>query len=262
MKRAATRNRRRNRSSATRRSLRILALDIGGTGLKAALIDKDGRLISPRRRIATPKSCPPQKMIEALELLVADLPRWNRISIGFPGFVKNGRVITAPHFGTEQWTGFPLEAVLSRKFRAPAKLLNDADVQGFAVISGTGLEFVMTLGTGYGSALFRDGEVMPHLELAHIPVRHGMTYNEYVGEAARKKIGNRHWNRRVARVIAIMETLFNYDRLLIGGGNARRLTIKLPKNAHRVSNTAGLEGGAALWHPLSKRSLRARRRGT
>jgi polyphosphate glucokinase len=242
--------------------LRILAIDIGGTGLKAAVIDKNGRFVSDRNRIATPYPCPPKVMLKAVAQLVEGLPRWNRISIGFPGYVKEGRVVTAPHFGTKQWSGFPLEKKLSRKLKAPAKLMNDADLQGLGVISGKGLEFVITLGTGFGSAFFKDGEALPHLEIAHIPVRHGMDYDAYVGDKARRKTGDAHWNRRVKRVIPIMQTLINYDRLLIGGGNAKRINFRLPKNAHLVSNNAGIEGGAALWHRLSKRSLAARRHGT
>lgn len=263
MKPARKRNPRRSRSSATSgKGLRILAIDIGGTGLKAAVIDKDGRFLSERQRIDTPHPCPPKTMLKTLARLTKDLPRWNRISIGFPGYVRRGRVVTAPAFGTKHWAGYRLEAALSKRLRAPAKLLNDADLQGLAVIEGKGLEFVITLGTGLGTALFRDGEVMPHLEIAHIPVRHGMEYNEYVGDATRKKIGNAHWNRRVARILPIMHTLLNYDRILIGGGNSRRLKFKLPKNARIVSNDAGMEGGAALWHKLPRRSLGARRRGT
>lgn len=263
MKHARTKNTKRSKSSVTSgKGLRILALDIGGTGLKAAVIDGNGRFLSERQRIPTPDPCPPKTMLKALGTLVKDLPRWNRISIGFPGYVKNGRVMTAPAFGTKHWAGFRLESALSKRFRAPAKLLNDADLQGLAVIEGKGLEFVITLGTGFGSALFRDGEVMPHLEIAHIPVRRGIEYNEYVGDAARKKLGLAHWNRRVARVIPIMHTLLNYDRILIGGGNSKRLTFKLPKNARIVSNDAGLEGGAALWHKLPRGSLAARRHGT
>jgi len=263
MTHARKRSRKRSKSSATgTERLRILAIDIGGTGLKAAVIDKDGRFVSERKRIPTPDPCPPKVMLKALDALVADLPRFNRISIGFPGYVKKGCIVTAPHFGTKRWKGFPLEAVLSKRLRAPAKLMNDADMQGLAVISGKGLEFVITLGTGFGSAFFKDGEALPHIEIAHIPVRHGMDYDAYVGDKARKKIGKAHWNRRVKRVIPIMETLLNYDRLLIGGGNAKRITFRLPRNARIVSNDAGIEGGAALWHKLSGRSLVARRYGT
>jgi polyphosphate glucokinase len=263
MKSGRKRSPKRSKSSATSaEALRILAIDIGGTGLKAAVVDKDGRFLSERNRIPTPHPSPPKALLKALDELVEGLPRWNRISIGFPGYVKKGRIVTAPNLGTKQWSGYALEEKLANRFKAPAKLVNDADMQGLAVISGKGLEFVVTLGTGFGTAFFKDGEALPHLEIAHLPIRHGMDYDAYIGDKTRKKIGNAHWNRRVARVFPLMHTLLNYDRLLIGGGNSRRISFRLPKNARLVSNDAGLEGGAALWHRLTGRSLASRRRGT
>ena len=122
-----------------------------------------------------------------------------------------------------------------------------AEMQGLAVIRGKGLELVLTLGTGAGTALFRDGDIMPHLELAQHPIHKSASYNEYVGDAALKKIGRKQWNKRVARTIEILHSLLNYDHLFIGGGNAARITIRLPDNASVVSNDAGVEGGAALW---------------
>ena len=130
-------------------------------------------------------------------------------------------------------------------------------MQGFAAIEGHGIEFVLTLGTGAGTALFRDGELMPHLELAHHPVsKKGVAYDEYIGDAAREKAGNKRWNRRVEKMIGILDSLVNYDKLWIGGGNAARLTFELPANVATVSNDAGIEGGARLWHPKSVRETR------
>ncbi len=123
-------------------------------------------------------------------------------------------------------------------------------MQGLAVVRGTGLELVVTLGTGVGTALFRDGELMPHLELAHHPVRGRKTYNEYLGDRARKKTGARQWNRRVRHVMDILHTLLNYDRVYIGGGNARRVTFDLDRNMRLVSNDAGMLGGIALWRDV------------
>ena len=89
---------------------------------------------------------------------------------------------------------------------------------------------------------------MPHLELAHHPIHKDMTYNDYVGNLALKKTGKKHWNKRVLRTIEILYSLLHYDRLYIGGGNAANVTAKLPRNTKLVSNVAGIEGGAALWH--------------
>ncbi|MGH8230778.1 MAG: ROK family protein [Steroidobacteraceae bacterium] len=229
------------------RRLRVLGIDIGGTYLKAAVIDAHGRMLTERLKLKTPDPCPPRVMLRALLQLVRPLSSYNRIAIGFPGVVRAGRVVTAPHWGTKPWAGFPLAQRLSRRLHAPARLINDAEMQGLAVVRGKGLELVLTLGTGAGTALFRDGQLMPHLELAHHPLHKNDTYNDYVGNQALKKVGKKRWNRRVARIIDTLASLLNYDHLYIGGGNASRITLRLPRNVSLVSNDAGIEGGAALW---------------
>ena len=113
------------------------------------------------------------------------------MSVGFPGYVRDGRVLTAPNLGTEVLAGFDLQSALAQHWGKPVRVLNDADVQGFGAIEGHGVEMVLTLGTGAGTAIFRDGEIMPHLELAHHPVSGNKTYDEYIGNAARKKKGKK-----------------------------------------------------------------------
>jgi polyphosphate glucokinase len=240
---------------------RILAIDVGGSGLKAAIIGADGQMQTERMRVATPHPCTPDQLVDALAKLVEPLIKQappSLMSIGFPGVVRNNRILTAPHFGIEGWHDIPLADALAQRLGGlPVRMINDAEMQGFAVIEGHGIEFVLTLGTGAGTALFRDGELMPHLELAHHPVsRKGVAYDEYIGEAAREQVGNKRWNRRVQKVIGILDSLVNYDRLWIGGGNAARLTIELPANVATVSNDAGIQGGARLWHPKSVRETR------
>jgi polyphosphate glucokinase len=226
---------------------RILAIDIGGTGLKASVVDASGCLLVPRERIATPYPCPPSVMLDALADLIDPLPPHDRIAIGFPGVVHGGNVVTAPHFGTEAWSGFPLAAATSERFGGPARMVNDAEMQGLAVIRGKGLEFLLTLGTGAGTGLFRDGALMPHLELAHHPIYGEKTYNGYIGNAALKRVGKKHWNKRVARTIDVLASLLHFDHLFVGGGNARKLSIATSVWMTIVSNEAGCEGGAALW---------------
>jgi polyphosphate glucokinase len=187
-------------------------------------------------------------MVKALVALAAPLPAYDRIAIGFPGVVRDGRVLTAPHYGTAEWARFPLAAELSRRLGGhPARLINDAEMQGLYVIRGRGLELVLTLGTGAGTALFRDGALMPHLELAHHPIHGDKTYNEYVGEKARRKIGKARWNKRVRKTIDILYALLFYDHLFIGGGNSAHIEGELPDSITLVSNDAGIEGAAMLW---------------
>jgi hypothetical protein len=124
-----------------RRATVTLAIDVGGSGLKAALLDEDGALLGDRVRVPTPEGVSPQGMVDALAALVAPLPTFDRVSIGFPGVVRHGRVVTAPHFGNEPWRDFPLADTLGRRLDGkPVRLLNDADVQGYGVIRGEGLE--------------------------------------------------------------------------------------------------------------------------
>lgn len=249
-----------SRTKAKSSTERILAIDVGGTGLKAAIIDGDGKMLSDRLRVATPHPCTPDQLVDELvklvEPLVAKQPA-TLMSIGFPGVVRNNRILTAPHFGVEGWHDIPLADSLAKRLGGlPVRMINDAEVQGFAAIDGHGLEFVLTLGTGAGTAMYRDGELMPHLELAHHPVSKNRAYDEYIGDAARQKAGNKRWNRRVEKVIGILSSLVNYDKLWIGGGNATRLNFELPPNVATVSNDAGIEGGARLWHPKSVRETR------
>jgi polyphosphate glucokinase len=193
-------------------------------------------------------------MVKALTDLIVPLPPYDRISIGFPGVVRDGKVITAPHYGTEYWANYPLAAELSKRLGGhPAKLINDAEMQGLYVIQGRGLELVLTLGTGAGTALFRRGDLMPHLELAHHPIHKKKTYNDYVGDKALKKIGKRRWNRRVQKTVGILFALLHYDHLFIGGGNSAHVEGALPNTITLVSNDAGIEGGAALWRDSAGR---------
>ncbi|HET9091353.1 MAG TPA: ROK family protein [Acidimicrobiales bacterium] len=237
-----------------------LAIDIGGTGLKASVLGSDGRLLADRVRVATPYPCPPGRMVDLLAGLIAPLPASDRASVGFPGVVRKGLVLTAPHFVTESgpgspvvaelasaWQGFDLAGALEARLDLPVRVANDADLQGWAVVSGHGLEMVVTLGTGVGTALFMDGRLAPHLELAHHPFRKGETYNEQIGDAALRRIGPRKWRSRVLKAIANFETLVNYDRLYLGGGNARHMAGHVDASITIVDNLAGILGGIRLW---------------
>jgi polyphosphate glucokinase len=128
-----------------------LAIDIGGTGLKASVLDGEGQNAVDRVRIRTPYPCPPRVLIRELDRLTHDLPAWDRVSVGFPGFVRDGRVINAPNLSTkrgpgtpqsnkliEAWAGFPLGAELEGRLGKPTRLANDADMHGLAVIEGKG----------------------------------------------------------------------------------------------------------------------------
>lgn len=178
-------------SSKSKHGLRTLAIDIGGSHLKASILDEAGGMIADKVLVATPVPCPPEVMVPTLAKLVNQLPPFDRVSVGFPGLVVQGTVITAPNLGSHLWRNFALAKELCDKLGKPVRLLNDAEVQGFGVVMGRGLELVLTLGTGAGTALFRHGELMPHLELAQHPIHGKKTYDEYVGNAALKRSARR-----------------------------------------------------------------------
>jgi len=224
-----------------------LGIDIGGTHLKASIVDEAGGLSTDRVRIDTPVGAPPGKFVEALASLVAPLGSYDRVSVGFPGVVRDGRILTAANLGNDAWKGFDLGQALSAALGKPVRVANDADVQGLAVISGKGVEMVVTLGTGFGTGLYLDGRLAPHLELAHHPFRQHETYDQQLGNAARKKIGDERWNKRVKKALDNMRRLTSFDHLYVGGGNAKKINFALDPDITLVANEAGVEGGVALW---------------
>jgi polyphosphate glucokinase len=226
-----------------------LALDIGGTGLKGAVLDAKGELFTDRIRVPTPEIRTPHNVVDALVELVGQLGHFDRVSVGFPGVLRRGVVLTAPHLGTDDWRDFPLAKTLSERLKAPVRILNDASVQGYGVISGHGVECVITLGTGVGFALYEQGVLSPHMELGRYPVHKNTLLDDYLGNVAFRKISKKHWNRRVHRVLGYLETLLNYDMLYIGGGNAKHIALALPDNVKIVPNEAGVTGGIKLWEP-------------
>ena len=234
--------------------MRILSIDIGGSGLKASVIDETGKMLTQRQRIETPHPCPPAVLLREVLALVKPLPEFDCISVAFPGVVRDGKVLTAPNLGTADWAGFDLGAALGKSLGGkPVKIVNDAEMQGLGLIDGKGLEFVLTLGTGAGTALFRDGVAAPHMELGQHPAGHGHeTYDGFIGRVALEKIGKHRWNKRVEKAIRQLDTLLNFDKLHIGGGNSKYVTFKLPPKARIESNDAGIEGGAKLWQTPKK----------
>ncbi|HEV3007240.1 MAG TPA: ROK family protein [Pirellulales bacterium] len=227
--------------------LRTLAIDIGGSGLKASLLDEQGEMVSERIRVETPHPCPPEVMVETLAKLIEPLGAFDRVSVGFPGVVRKGTIVTAHNLGQDEWKGFDLREALAARLGKPVQVKNDADVQGLGAIRGVGIEMVITLGTGFGTALFDDGWIAPHIELAHHPFRKGQSYEEQLGARALRQAGHRKWQRRVKRAIKTLRHLTHFDRLYIGGGNSRLIDIDLPADVEVISNDVGMRGGIWLW---------------
>ena len=222
-----------------------LAIDIGGSGLKMQALSPEGKPISDRLRVPTPIPATTTAILSALDELKVSVPRFDRVSVGFPGVIKQGKTLTAANLDPG-WIGFPLAKTLEKRWGKPVRMANDSAVGGYAVIQGRGVELVITLGTGMGSALFTEGLLCPGLELGHHPWRK-KTYEDYLGKRGLRMFGVKRWNKLVKRAVAQTAATFNWDTLYIGGGNATKLTLKPSRDIKIISNEEGLLGAMALW---------------
>lgn len=241
-----------------------LAVDCGGGGIKASVLDDQGTLHAPAVRTPTPYPLPPETLLDIVANLAASLPPARRVTLGMPGMIRHGVVVSTPHYVTkagprtkvlpeleEAWSGFDMEREVSIRLGIPALVLNDCEVHGAGVVVGSGLELVLTLGTGLGSAIFDGGRLAPHLELSHAPVKWGLNYDAYIGEHERLRLGDSHWSRRVRAMIEDLQPVVRWDRLYLGGGNARRITDtvlhRLGDEVVIVPNSAAAVGGVRAW---------------
>jgi polyphosphate glucokinase len=234
------------RASSKTPNLITMCIDIGGSGLKAMLLDASGKPVSERQRVVTPTVPTPGAVLQGLNELRKLLPEFDRVSIGFPGVIKRGTTYTAANLNPA-WVGFPLQKELEKRWKKPVRVANDAAVQGYGAIKGDGVELALTLGTGLGSSLFTDGRLCPGLELAHHPWKRDREYEDYLGRRGLDKYGKKHWNKLLREAIDQTAKLFNWDHLYLGGGNTKKIDFKPGKNVAIVSNEAGLLGGVALW---------------
>ncbi len=230
----------------------VLSIDIGGTNIKACLLSPAGKLLTDFKKEPTPKKSTPEAVLKAIKTLSKDFKDFEKISIGFPGYVKLGVVQTAPNLAENQWANVDLAQQVSNLFGKPVRLINDADQAGLGIVSGKGFEIVFTLGTGFGTSLLFDGELLPHLELSHLPVNKHDDYDDFIGDRGFEKAGKKKWNKRLKYIIEVYKTVFNYDRLYIGGGNSNEINFELEKNITLVSNKDGIKGGAKLWSAKEK----------
>lgn len=238
---------------------RTLSIDVGGTGIKALVLNGHGEPISERSRVETPYPCPPELFLETVRELVADQPSFDRVSIGFPSMVRDGRTLRVVPFARAvksgardpelyaHWDGYRLQQGISEMLGVPALLINDADMQGCAVVTGEGVELVITLGTGVGTGLFHEGRLLPHLELSQGEFG-GDSVDIALGDAQRREIGNRRWRLLVTKALTDLDAKIIADKIYVGGGNSKHLRLEdLISACELVPNTAGLLGGVRAW---------------
>lgn len=240
--------------------MRTLGIDCGGSGIKGSVLDAEGELLADKVRIKTPYPLPPERFIGVLLEIASQMPEFDRVTVGLPGMIRRGVVIYTPHYPnlhgpyTEKdpeldaaWRHWDATAAVEQAFGKPTRVLNDAEVQGAAVIQRRGLEVVFTLGTGLGCAVFDSGTLAPHLELSHAPVRKDKTYDTWMGKSQLKKHGREKWSRRILATVNGLRPVFRWDHLYVGGGNAAKLTEFLGDDVTIVPNVAGILGGVRVW---------------
>ena len=211
----------------------VLAVDVGGSHVKVLLSSG-----SERRRFDSGPDLTPEELVEGVTRLTHDWA-YDVVSIGVPSPVKDGRIVSEPvHLG-RGWVGFDFEAALGK----PTKVVNDAAMQALGSYEGGKMLF-LGLGTGLGTALIDDGKLEP-LELGHLPFRKA-TYEDYVGQAGRKRLGKKKWRAAVAKTIEELRAAFVPDYVVLGGGNAEELG-ELPAGVRLGANTNAFLGGFRLW---------------
>ena len=223
-----------------------LSIDVGGSGVKMMILDAAGEPATERLRRKTPEQPTPVLVLAEIEAMASEIGPFDRVSVGFPGVVVEGMTHTAVNLHND-WAGFDLRGALTKRLGKDVRVANDADVQGLGVVEGIGVELVLTLGTGIGSALFTNGKLVPNLELGHHPFERGKTYEERMGDLELRRKGKDTWNERLQRAIVVLDRVFNYRVLYLGGGNARKINSELPPNVRIVPNVAGILGGIRLW---------------
>jgi polyphosphate glucokinase len=220
----------------TKRATRpaILAIDIGGSRVK--VMTSTERV---RRAFASGPALSAKEMVRQVKLLTKDWS-YDHVAIGYPGPVANNRPIAEPHNLGQGWGGFNFEKAFGR----PTRVVNDALMQAIGSYDGGKMLF-LGLGTGLGSAMIADGVLEP-MELAHLPYRHGKTFEQWVGAAAMKRMGRKKWQREVDDVLKRLLAALEPDYIVLGGGNADKIE-KLPRKVRRGTNSNAFEGGFRLW---------------
>lgn len=219
---------------------RVLAIDVGGSHVKTR--------VSGRREMRQFESGPtltPRRMVSRVLKLNGDL-KYDVVSIGYPGVVVHGKIINEPYNLGRGWVGFDFRKAFGR----PTLLMNDAAMQAVGSYEGGRMLF-LGLGTGLGSALIVDATVAP-MELAHLPYKRGRSYEDYLGDRGRDRLGPKKWRRTVADVVEQLSTALEADYVVLGGGNARKLK-KLPKNARLGNNDFAFLGGFRVWRTTAPR---------
>jgi hypothetical protein len=225
---------------ASRVPRRILVVDIGGTHVKFRI----GARGPIQKFVSGPKMTPAAMAQQVLALV--HKAAYDAVAVGYPGLVFRGKIAAEPYNLGPGWIGFDF----GKAFGKPVKVINDAAMQAIGSYRGGRMLF-LGLGTGLGATLIIDGVVEP-TEIGHMPYKRGLTFEDYVGERGRERRGNKKWRKTVTDVIEHMKLTFEADYVVLGGGNAPRLT-QLPAGVRLGDNRNAFIGGLRLWQRGNRR---------
>jgi len=211
-----------------------LVIDVGGTHVKILVSGE-----SAARKVASGPTMTAQQMVDAVKELAGDW-RFERIAMGYPGPVREGRPVVEPHNLGKGWVGVDYASA----FGCPVRIVNDAAMQALGDYRGGSMLF-LGLGTGLGTALVIEG-VLHGMEMAHLPYRKGRTFEEYLGDRAMRRLGKRKWHKHVFEVATMLQAALQVDDVVIGGGNSARLE-SAPAGMRISGNAAAFAGGFRLW---------------
>ncbi|MDP9012409.1 MAG: ROK family protein [Pseudomonadota bacterium] len=214
--------------------IRVLAIDVGGSHVKMRVSNR-----REERQFESGPGLTARRMVAGVHKLTGDWT-YDAVSIGYPGIVIHGKIATEPHNLGGGWVGFDFRAAFGR----PTHVINDAAMQAIGSYQGGRMLF-LGLGTGLGSAMIVDG-VVQAMELAHMDYKKGKTYEDYVGERGRHRLGAKRWRRAVEDIVEKLRTAMEADYVVLGGGNARKLK-KLPEGARLGNNDFAFIGGFRMW---------------
>ncbi|HXO04523.1 MAG TPA: ROK family protein [Candidatus Sulfotelmatobacter sp.] len=223
-------------------SHRILVIDVGGTNIK---VQATGQ--KQPRKIASGPGMTAKDMVRDVKAATRDW-KYDRVSIGYPGPVRAGRPLHEPVNLSDGWVGFNFE----KAFGCPVRIVNDAAMQALGSYHGGRMLF-LGLGTGLGAAMIVDGIVEP-MELAHLPYKHGKSYEEYLGLRGLKRLGKKKWRKEVFAVTKRLIAALEADYVVLGGGNVKKLKT-LPPGSRLGNNENAILGGFRLWQKGETRSL-------
>ncbi len=215
---------------------KILVIDVGGTHIKLLITGMKTPI-----KIDSGPSFTAQDLVRDVKAALQDR-KYDAVSIGYPGPVVNGLPLREPYNLGGGWVG----SNFRKAFGKPVKIINDAAMQALGSYEGGRMLF-LGLGTGLGSAMIVDGVLQP-MELAHLPYRHGKTYEDYLGLRGLKRLGRKKWESRVLKVVTELRVALVADYVVLGGGNAKKLK-ELPEQTSLGSNDNAFKGGFRLWAP-------------